>query len=131
MVKPPTPEESDEDRPAGSSYDEESDLDPKDIMEKKIKGKQVYVAKPKKVEAKSMIQQQNAQVVQKKKEEKAPSEAEDLKPEEGKRLQKVMAKKKTVRDNKGDEWEVVDKRDTYVIQKHINSSDSGSDLSYD
>lgn len=131
--KPPTPVESEDEKPAaGSSYDEESDLDPKDILEKKInKGKQTYVTKPKKAEAKTMIQQQNAQVVQKKKEKIQSEDDGELKPEEGKRLQKVLGKKKTVRDNKGEEWEVVDRRDTYLIQKAINSSDSGSELSYD
>jgi len=27
----------------------------------------------------------------------------------------VKEKKKTIKDNKGDEWEIVDKRDTYLI----------------
>ena len=131
VQKQPTPQESEDEQPAGSSYDEESDLDPKDIMEKKIKGKQTYVAKPKKAEAKTMIQQQNAQVVQKKKEKVKSEDDQELKPAEGKRLQRVLGKKKTIRDNKGDEWEVVDKRDTQLIEKAINSSDTGSELSFD
>lgn len=135
VKKPPTPQESEEEEPVrvGSSYDEESDLDPKDIIEKKMKGKVSYQAKPKKVEVKAMIQQQNAQVVQQKKEKKESSDDEDDEQtvEKGKRLQKVLGKKKTVCDHKGDEWEVVDKRDTYFVKKNINSSDSGSELSFD
>ena len=64
-------------------------------------------------------------------EKPAENPIDDAKAESGKRLQKVLGKKKTIKDNKGDEWEVTDKRDTYVIQKNLNSSDDGSELSYD
>lgn len=104
-------------------------------MEQKIKqGKLKYQAKPKKNDAKTLIQQQNAQVVQQKISEKpnTVSQEQDVKPEKGKRIQKVLGKKKTLVDNKGDEWEVVDKRETVLIQKNINTdSEEGSELSYD
>lgn len=115
--KPPTPEVSEEEAPAhGSSYGEESDLDPKDILEKKMKDNFTYQAKNKKTESKQLIKQQNAQVVQSKKEEQpvVKDNAQPV-PDKGKKFQKVLGKKKTVRDNKGDEWEVVDKRETMVI----------------
>ena len=81
-----------------------------------MKGNFAYKAKAnKKPEAKSLIQQQNAQVVQSKKEQPVEETNGDLKPEKGKKLQKVLGKKKTVRDNKGDEGEVTDKRDTVII----------------
>ena len=45
---------------------------------------------------------------------------------------KVLDRKKTVKDTKGDTWEVVDKREKTTIQKVVGSdSDSGSELSYD
>lgn len=61
-----------------------------------------------------------------------PTADGELVPEAGKKIVKVMAKKKTVKDAAGgDDWEVTDKRDTYAIQKPIDSSDDGSELSYD
>lgn len=52
--------------------------------------------------------------------------------EAGKKIVNVRDKKKTVRDNAGgDDWEVTDKRETYAIQKPLDSSDEGSELSYD
>lgn len=128
----PTPEQSYDDEDQASPYDDESDPDEKAFQ--KNKGKtSTYQPKAKKAEAKNMIQQQNAQVVQSKvKETPAPVEVEEPKVEKGKKMQKVLGKKKTIKDNKGDEWEVVDKRETVIIQKEINSdSESGSELSYD
>ena len=39
--------------------------------------------------------------------------------------------KKTVKDTKGDIWELTEKRDKVKIEKYANSSDNGSELSYD
>jgi hypothetical protein len=58
-------------------------------------------------------------------------EEQEVVPEKGMRIQKVLGKKKTIKDIKGDEWEVVDKRETVLIQKEINSdSNDGSELSF-
>lgn len=81
-----------------------------------------------KQETADMIKKQNADQVKSK---PAPVQAENTeKVPKGKKLQKVLGKKKTIKDAAG-EWEVVDKRETYVIQKNVNSSDEGSELSYD
>lgn len=130
--KAPTPVESEEEEmDKASSYDDESDLEEKDFVEKDIKkGKVQYKAKAPAEDAKSMIKQQNKKVVATKKETVVSDQ--DAKPQKGMRLQKVLGKKKTVKDTKGDEWEVVDKRATVVIQKALNTdTDSGSELSYD
>ena len=58
-------------------------------------------------------------------------EAEGLKPKDGHKFQKRLGKKKTIKDNGGD-WEVVDKREQYLVERPIESdSDAGSELSYD
>ena len=55
-----------------------------------------------------------------------------MKPKKGMKVVKVLEKKKTVTDAKGDLWEVVDKRDKFAIEKPIETdSDAGSELSYD
>jgi hypothetical protein len=47
-------------------------------------------------------------------------------------IKRVLDKKTTVKDSKGDEWEVTEeKRNTYLIERDANSSDAGSELSYD
>ena len=58
---------------------------------------------------------------------------EELKPKDGNKFTKVLAKKKTVRDTAGGaDWEVVDKRDAYLVERPIVSdSEDGSELSYD
>lgn len=55
------------------------------------------------------------------------------KPAKGKKIVKVLGKKKTIKDTKGDEWEVVDKRETFLKEKAIDSDDSDnrSELSMD
>ena len=58
--------------------------------------------------------------------------AKEVKPKKGMKVVTVLDKKKTVKDAKGDEWEVVDKRDKKVIEKPVETdSDAGSELSYD
>ena len=79
-----------------------------------------------------MNQQQNAEAAKNKQTESTPAETEDQKPQIGFVTKKILGKKKTITDKKGDEWEVVDKRDTFTIKKPVNSdSDSGSELSFD
>ena len=56
----------------------------------------------------------------------------EVKPKKGIKVVSVLDKKKTMKDAKGDEWEVVDKRDKKLIEKPIETdSDAGSELSYD
>lgn len=44
---------------------------------------------------------------------------------------KVLDKKKTVLDNKGDAWEVVEKREKITVEKEVGSdSDVESELSF-
>jgi len=88
---------------------------------------------PKK-DADALLQEQNASV--KKTPKSEPVQIEDnespAQPNKGKKLVKVLGKKKTIRDNKGDEWEVVDKRETFLKEKAIDTdSDEGSELSMD
>lgn len=55
-----------------------------------------------------------------------------IKPALGKYITKKMAPKKTMRSADGQgEWEIVDKREQFLIEKPIDSSDEGSELSYD
>ena len=46
-------------------------------------------------------------------------------------VKQVLGEKKTVRDNKGDIWELTEKREKYEVERYVNSSDNGSELSYD
>ena len=57
-------------------------------------------------------------------EQKAPSAANKV-------VKRGLDKKKTVKDNKGDVWELTEKRDTFLIERDANSSDARSELSYD
>jgi hypothetical protein len=73
-----------------------------------------------------------------KKKYKEPTESSEedmpqkVQPKKGMKVVKVLEKKKTVRDAKGDTWEVVDKRDKKAIEKPIDSdSNAGSELSFD
>lgn len=48
------------------------------------------------------------------------------------KIKAVLQKKKTVKDNKGDEWEVTEQREKVLIQKPIvTDSEDGSELSFD
>jgi len=62
----------------------------------------------------------------------APAEEENkIQLDKGMKVKRVLGKKKTVKDSTG-EWEVVDKRETTLIQKPVvTDSDDGSELSYD
>ena len=62
--------------------------------------------------------------------EEAPKKS--IAPAKGKKVVKVLGKKKTIRDAEG-EWEVTDARVSYMKEKNINSSDSEnmSELSMD
>ena len=85
---------------------------------------------PKK-KAETMLQEQNKAVsaAQPEQEEKRDSPFE---PAKGKKIVKVLGKKKTIKDNKGDEWEVTEKRESTFKEKAIVSdSDEGSELSMD
>ena len=46
-------------------------------------------------------------------------------------IKKARDVKKTVKDTKGDVWELTEKRDTFYVEREANSSDNGSELSYD
>lgn len=50
----------------------------------------------------------------------------------GMKVKAVLQKKKTIKDNKGDEWEVTEQREKVLIQKPIvTDSEDGSELSFD
>ena len=55
-----------------------------------------------------------------------------IKPDKGMVIKSVLKPKKTVKaaDGQG-EWEVVEKRQSYLIQKPEDSDDNGSELSFD
>ena len=46
-------------------------------------------------------------------------------------IKNAFGAKKTVKDTKGDVWELTEKRDKVQIERYANSSDNGSELSYD
>lgn len=57
-----------------------------------------------------------------------------IKPEKGMVVKSVLKPKKTIRSGDGQgEWEVVEKRQSYLIQKPDDSDDDekGSELSFD
>lgn len=60
-------------------------------------------------------------------------DVEGVKPKDGHKFQKVLGKKKTIKDTAGGgDWEVTEKRDTLVVERPIDTdSDFGSELSYD
>jgi len=61
-----------------------------------------------------------------------PAPAEGIKPQKGKKYKKILAPKKKVTDAGGD-WEVVDKRDAFLIERPAvtDSDEAESDLSSD
>lgn len=86
--------------------------------------------KPKK-DADEVLKEQNASVKASADPVVEDKEEDAFVPAKGKKIVKVLGKKKTVKDNKGDEWEVVDKRDTYLKEKAIDTDSDGSELSMD
>lgn len=61
-----------------------------------------------------------------------PLDDSKVQPSKGNYITKKLAPKKTLRSNDAmGDWEVVDKRDKFLVEKPIDSSDEGSELSYD
>ena len=111
-----------------SDYGDESSGDEVTRIEQQIKkGAAAYKAKPiakkAKDEGENLVLTQNAYAAVRK---------EIATISKGTKVKAVLQKKKTVKDNKGDEWEVTDKREKVLIEKPILSdSEEGSELSFD
>jgi hypothetical protein len=141
VAPPPKKEESyseeygesgEEQRSAAKDSDDESALDETDFVEREIKKEKMKYqpkAAGKSNLANELIKKQNADII-KNKAPAQPAQEPEVVVERGKKLQKVLGKRKTITDKQGD-WEVTDKRDTYTVQKPLDSSDAGSELSYD
>lgn len=121
-----------------SGYDDESDgEDVKAFLEREVKKNNEPKQKAKKQNVNEIIKTQNEAVVQEKVKAapkaapKAPAKAAKASAPAQVKNVKVLEKKKTVKDYKGDEWEVVDKREQKIVEKPLDSSDEGSELSYD
>jgi hypothetical protein len=128
-VKPPVKE----DRPpmAGddvSGYDDESSGDEVTRIEEQIrKGQAQYkpVKKDKPSKDEDLVLTQNAYAGVRKEMTKQDTS-------KGMKIKAVLQKKKTVKDNKGDEWEVTEQREKVLIQKPVvTDSEDGSELSFD
>lgn len=119
-----------EETPAGNdSYGEYSDEQAAFIEKEIKKGKAKYQPKKKKANPDEyLVLEQNE--YQKAKHEAAKQEK--MAPQKGMKFKKVLDKKKTVSDKNGDQWEVVEKRESNFVERPVHTdSDAGSELSYD
>lgn len=57
---------------------------------------------------------------------KIPAPEEAIKPKKGMKFKKILAPKKKVVDNSGD-WEVVEKRDAFLIERPVNTDSEAED----
>ena len=111
-----------------SGYDDESSGDEVTRIEEQIrKGQAQYkpVKKDKPSKEEDLVLTQNAYAGVRKEMTKQDTS-------KGMKIKAVLQKKKTVKDNKGDEWEVTEQREKVLIQKPVvTDSEDGSELSFD
>ena len=55
-----------------------------------------------------------------------PEDSQGIKPKKGMKFKKILAPKKKVVDNSGD-WEVVEKRDAFLIERPVNTDSEAND----
>lgn len=115
---------------------ESSEVEPVTFIEKKKVGKVEKTGKPNVPKAETMIGTETitSNPYQQAKHEQAKVERAEKKIVKGIQMKvvKVFEQKKTVKDSKGETWEVTDKRDKKAIEKPVESdSDAGSELSFD
>ena len=114
----------------GPDYGDESSDDQIQIEDVVKSSKMLYQSKQQKPKKEEIIESNPYQQA-KYQASKNAAEEDKMQLEKGMKVKRVLGKKKTIKDSLG-EWEVVDKRESTLVQKPVvTDSEDGSELSYD